>query len=375
MQGPGSNQGTEAEGCLNRGLNGLRDCADFCCWLIVRSGLCPINFGDTLALKELNKISNDIFMKIAIVTLCGLFCIPALHAQVSINIKSGTAMVVNNDMVVSGGTFVNNGSYSATSGALDANGGVAFSGTGTTALYDVHFATGASVQNAGVSVYHTATIDAGAQLDANNNLFIRSDFGPGASLVDNGALLNNVKGLVATATVTAGAGPSFTSGLAVNISGTELQYQWQSSADNATWSNVAGATNGTYTALVTTTVYYRCSLAAANTSWHEYTPALKLQITSLNAVPAAPAVSGNISVFPNPNKGVFTVSGLFGSATDEAATITITDVLGKEVCRKQVMTYNGQINTQIKLENEASGMYLVSLSGGGESNVVRVVVE
>ncbi len=314
-------------------------------------------------------------MKRAIVTLCGLFCIPALHAQVSINIKSGTAMVVNNEFVVSGGTFVNNGSYTATSGELDANGGVAFSGTGTTALYDVHFASGASVQNAEVSVYHTATLDAGAQVDANNNLFIRSDAGPGASLVDNGALLNNVKGIVATATVTTGAGPAYTSGLSVNISGTELQYQWQSSVDNATWSNVAGATNGTYTALVNATVYYRCSLAAANTSWHEYTPALKLQITSLNAVPAAPAMGGNISVFPNPNKGVFTISGLFGRATDESATITITDVLGKEVCQKQVMTVKGQINTQIGLDNVVGGIYMVVVSGGGVRNVVRVVVE
>ena len=61
-------------------------------------------------------------------------------------------MGVSNDLVVSGGTFVNNGSYTATSGAPDANGGVAFGGIGSTALYDVHFAVVASVQNAGVSV-------------------------------------------------------------------------------------------------------------------------------------------------------------------------------------------------------------------------------
>ena len=314
-------------------------------------------------------------MKRTIVTLCGLFCIPALHAQVSINIKSGTAMVVNNEFVVSRCTFVNNGSYSATSGTFDANGGVAFSGTGTTALYDVHFAEGASVQNAGVSVYHTATIDAGAQVDANNNLFIRSDVGAGASLVDNGMLLKNIKGIIATATITAGAGPVYTSGLSVNISGTELQYQWQSSADNATWSNVAGATSATYTALVTATVYYRCSLATTNTTYHEYTPGVQLKLDAAAGVASAPTSAGGINVFPNPNKGIFSITVLFGVATDAAVTITITDMLGKEVCRKQVLTTNGQINTQVMLDNAVSGVYLLAVSGGGECNVMRVVVE
>ncbi len=64
----------------------------------------------------------------------------------------------------------------------------------------------------------------------------------------------------ANATVASGCSP-YTStlsltGLPACING--LTYQWQSSPDNVTWANVPGATNATYSASVTVSVYYRC---------------------------------------------------------------------------------------------------------------------
>ncbi len=46
-------------------------------------------------------------------------------------------------------------------------------------------------------------------------------------------------------------------------SGCGISYQWQSSPNNATWTNIAGATSSTYTATVSSTTYYRCVLTCS----------------------------------------------------------------------------------------------------------------
>ena len=44
-----------------------------------------------------------------------------------------------------------------------------------------------------------------------------------------------------------------------------ITYQWQSSPDNTTWTNVGGATNATYTAAVSATIYYRAYIICTTT--------------------------------------------------------------------------------------------------------------
>ncbi len=61
-----------------------------------------------------------------------------------------------------------------------------------------------------------------------------------------------------------------------------LQYQWQSSPDGLTWTNVTGATNSTYTADVTTNIYYRASVTCVTSS-------LTSTSTSLELLQTAPA--------------------------------------------------------------------------------------
>ena len=61
-----------------------------------------------------------------------------------------------------------------------------------------------------------------------------------------------------SASVTTGCVP-YTSTVSLDAPGslTGISYQWQSSADGATWTNVAGATGSSYTASVTASVHYR----------------------------------------------------------------------------------------------------------------------
>lgn len=48
--------------------------------------------------------------------------------------------------------------------------------------------------------------------------------------------------------------------------GTGVSYQWQSSTNGTTYSNISGATSSTYTASPTSSTYYRCNVTCSNSS-------------------------------------------------------------------------------------------------------------
>src|SRR4029077_9297462 len=52
----------------------------------------------------------------------------------------------------------------------------------------------------------------------------------------------------------------FTLSLQNTTTGTGITYQWQSSPDNSTWTNIAGATSSTTEQTQSTATYYRCAV-------------------------------------------------------------------------------------------------------------------
>ena len=232
--------------------------------------------------------------KIILFVLC-ILSFAAINAQVSLKIGSGSYLVTKGtaQLVIDTGSIVNNGNYMDSTGTLVASGGIAVSGSGVTRLNNFTVSnTQHSVMNSTVSVYKTANLSSGF-LDANNNLYVRSDASSAANMVVSGVLANNVKGIIAKATATSGACPSYTSNLSLNISGPVVNYQWQKSTDSASWTNVSGATLSAYTATVTATVFYRCSLTTSNSSFSEATPGVKLLYGPL---PDAGSITGPSSV-------------------------------------------------------------------------------
>ena len=240
-------------------------------------------------------------MKKIILIIAGICSVLNIYAQSPLNvvISPGTYVVLSSTvqatMTNNTGTpaFVNDGTYTDNTGSFNDLAGLSFSGGGTTSLYDlmVNLSGGSTIFNSLVSVYNTATLAAGS-MDANNNLYIRSDAGD-ATLVNNGLLTDNVRGVIAKASVSTGGCPSFTSDLTLDISGTEMLYQWQSSPDSTTWSDVTGATAAAYTATVTATTYYRCVLSTVNSSFSEVTPGVK---TALGGLPDAGTITGATAV-------------------------------------------------------------------------------
>jgi hypothetical protein len=87
----------------------------------------------------------------------------------------------------------------------------------------------------------------------------------------------------ATSTISSGCGtvtPNLSlTGSTSGVSG--LGYQWQSSPDGTTWSNVAGATTNTYAPAISATTYYRNEVSCASASAMSAST-----LVSLNPVPA-----------------------------------------------------------------------------------------
>jgi len=83
-----------------------------------------------------------------------------------------------------------------------------------------------------------------------------------------------------------------------------------------------------------------------------------------------------VQVKPNPNKGLFTVTGTIGNSPDGLVTIEVTSMLGQSVYKKQVITQDNKLNQDVQLSNTtANGMYLLSIRSGVDVKVFHIVVE
>jgi hypothetical protein len=161
----------------------------------------------------------------ATAVIVGTTC-TSLHGQ---TVTIGTGMtVVSGGLQVSVSTdnFVNDGIYLDTMGTFNLLNGVEVSGIGTTTLRDLNVKQpGSTVLNSLLSVRNTATVASSANLNANNNLFLRSDISPTANLVVQGVLTGNVQGLVTNPTVSVAPCPSYSSDVSTNVSGSVVLYQ------------------------------------------------------------------------------------------------------------------------------------------------------
>ncbi len=102
---------------------------------------------------------------------------------------------------------------------------------------------------------------------------------------------------------------SFTSTAASGGTGT-INYQWQSSTDNTTFTNIAGATAATYGegAITQTTYYRRGASTSTNTVVYSNTVKVTVQLSVSGTISG-----GGISVCTNVNSGTLTLTGHIGS--------------------------------------------------------------
>jgi sugar lactone lactonase YvrE len=122
------------------------------------------------------------------------------------------------------------------------------------------------------------------------------------------------------ATATSGCGTYSTSlSLAGSTVASALAYQWQFSTDNSTWSLVSGVTTTTYTATVTTPVYYRSIVSCTATGTSDTTLSIFLD----DPVPVLSSISGAATICVG-TSATFTdtaIGGTWSSANPTVATV------------------------------------------------------
>ncbi|WP_242926499.1 T9SS type A sorting domain-containing protein [Pontibacter vulgaris] len=80
-----------------------------------------------------------------------------------------------------------------------------------------------------------------------------------------------------------------------------------------------------------------------------------------------------ISIYPNPSNGVFTIS--LANLESKTAELRIINVIGNEILRETITRNDGQFSKEIDLNKFAKGLYYVKLEADNYSAIKRVVIK
>ena len=149
--------------------------------------------------------------------------------------------------------------------------------------------------------------------------------------------------------------------------GSSPTYQW-----NVNGVDVPGATNETYTGTFNENDVVTCYVTSSGVC--PYTSLNSVTITISKVGVAGTATETNVNIAPNPNKGMFSVTGTVNAADGENPQIEITDMAGHVVYSQSVSAASGHINEQIVLDNVSNGIYLLSVRSASAHQVFHVVV-
>ena len=122
---------------------------------------------------------------------------------------------------------------------------------------------------------------------------------------------------------------------------------------------VTGVSNGS------ATIYYTVSNSCGSNS-----------ATGIVTVDNEAALSSNVLLVPNPNRGTFTIKGQLATSNDEEVTLEVRDMLGQLVYGETVTAKSGQLNETITLNSGlANGMYMLNMLSGTNKKVFHFVIE
>ncbi|HNP53628.1 MAG TPA: GEVED domain-containing protein, partial [Ferruginibacter sp.] len=104
---------------------------------------------------------------------------------------------------------------------------------------------------------------------------------------------------------------SFSLSLSNTINGSGITYQWQSSPDNTTWTDISGATGTTYTTNQTVSTYYRCKVTCAT---------------------GGTGFSNPVQVLATPPSGCYCTSSATSTADEDIFNVTIGTLNNTSTC-------------------------------------------
>jgi|GEM_PF-737077 len=84
-------------------------------------------------------------------------------------------------------------------------------------------------------------------------------------------------------------------------------------------------------------------------------------------------VRHDLVLYPNPNKGVFTINGVV--TTNEPLNLTVLNIIGQVVYTKRIIPSNGLIDSKIDIGTIVEGIYNLKISNGQITDVIRFTVK
>jgi len=149
-------------------------------------------------------------------------------------------------------------------------------------------------------------------------------------------------------------------------SGPGYTYQWKKGAQN-----IAGATNQTYTA--TTKGSYK--VIVSNTSGCSKTSPVVQVTKSCKVSSDEIADNSGLSVYPNPNDGMFMVDfSMADESINAMATVQVINMIGQKIYEENIPVVNGRLQKEISFTNETDGVHFVKVLVNGEQFTSRVLI-
>jgi len=145
--------------------------------------------------------------------------------------------------------------------------------------------------------------------------------------------------------------------------GTGITYQWQSSTDNATWGNIAGATGSTYSPSPTATTYYRVRTTCSNSGITSNSS------SSLYTVNCFQMPASGTSSITTCSSTIYEPGGIGNYANNVTSTITIYPTAGQmaKLNFTQFSTESGWDGLVIYNGNSTAAPMIASALGVGSS--------
>lgn len=177
-----------------------------------------------------------------------------------------------------------------------------------------------------------------------------------------------------TVTISASPGTNVSAGTLVTFTanitngGTAPLYQWRKNgvivSNNATYVTNVLANNDTIT----------CTITSSNTCVMTNTAGSnKLVMRISTGIRPVTGTGGELTLYPNPNNGQFTVKGI--NLPDKEAVIEVINTIGQVVYRKTEAVNNGQLQTILNIpENNASGAYLLRVQTHSATDILRFMI-
>jgi len=118
-----------------------------------------------------------------------------------------------------------------------------------------------------------------------------------------------------------------------------------------------------------------CVVKGSGACGEETINSVMLTVVPSTGVAQTANVTAEVKLVPNPNNGVFTVSGTIGEGSEEVS-LEVTDMLGQVVYRGTAQVTGGKLNAGVSLGgNLANGMYLLNLHTSTSNASLHFVVK